>query len=103
LPSINPDVWVSIKKKIFYWVVHNFIILGIKIMVKKRGEDQLKLFNDACIIQYLPKTYIIFLVFSHTVPTFMTDVQHKNNLQKGLAEKKEGKKIYVYLLQLVEN
>jgi hypothetical protein len=33
----------------------------------------------------------------------MTDVQHKNNLQKGLAEKKEGNKIYVYLLQLVEN
>jgi hypothetical protein len=33
----------------------------------------------------------------------MTDVQHKNNLQKGLAEKKEEIAFLVYLLKLVEN
>jgi hypothetical protein len=33
----------------------------------------------------------------------MTDVPYKNNLQKVLAEKKEEKINYVYLLKLVEN
>jgi hypothetical protein len=49
-----------------------------------------------------PKHKLFFLSFTYCT-YLMTDVPYKNNLQKVLAEKKEEKINYVYLLKLVEN